>query len=29
MMGLAQETRIALSALIGPARALRELVGAT
>jgi adenosylhomocysteine nucleosidase len=29
MIGLAQETRMALSALIGPARALRELVGAT
>jgi hypothetical protein len=29
MIGLAQETRIALSALIGPARALRGLVGAT
>jgi len=29
MIGLARETRIALSALIGPARALRGLVGAT
>jgi hypothetical protein len=29
MIGLAQETRAALSALISPARALRELVGAT
>ena len=29
MIGLAQETRMALSALIGPARALRELVSAT
>jgi len=28
MIGLAQETRMALSALIGPAQALRELVGA-
>jgi len=27
MIGLAQETRIALSALVGPARALRGLVG--
>jgi len=29
MIGVAQETRMALSALIGPAQALRELVGAT
>ncbi len=28
IIGLAQETRMALSALIGPAQALRELVGA-
>ena len=28
MIGLAQETRMALSALIGPAQALRGLVGA-